>query len=191
MKMLRVALIGCLLATSLFAQTPAPKPTPSPLDQQIASLQIDVPRIREIMKLVATSQDQPKKQIHDEFWGLILTRIHADPMAIKKEIIAGMNEGVPLQVAFWNSLRLSAQSRRVIMTKEFSGLRNNFAQARFTSDYIKVQDAMLSAASTGQPYTFRNGRTVHITVQIADKTLANMNAMQVRLDKLCDPNWSE
>ena len=189
MNMLRVALIGCLLATPLFAQSPAPKPAPSPLDQQIASLQIDVPRIREIMKLVSINQDQPTKQIHDEFWGLILTRIHADPMELKKKLAEGVGEGMPVQIAFWNSLRLSAQSHRVVMTKEFLGLRNNFPQAQFTSDYIKVQNAMLKAASTGQPYIFRNGQTTHITVQSADKALANMNAMKARIDKLCDPNW--
>lgn len=191
MKILRVALIGYLLVTPIFAQSSAPEPPPSPLDQQVASLKIDVPRIREIMKLVATDKDQPTKRIHDEFWGLILTRIHTDSAALKDVFTREMDNGLLVQIAFWESLRLSAQSHRVILTPEFYKLRNNYAKAKFTSDYTKVQNAMLSAASTGQPYTFRSGQTAYITVQVAEKNLTGMNAMKARLDKLCDPNWQD
>lgn len=189
MKMLRIALISCLLVTPLLAQSPVKKLEPSTLDQQVASLKVDVPRIREIMKLVATTNDQPTKQIHDEFWGLILTRIRADPAILKRVFLKEMNEGQMVQIEFWKSLRLSAQSHRVVITKEFANLRNNYTRSEFTSDYTEVQNAMLSAASTGQPYVFRNGQTTRITVQIADKTLAGMNAMRSRMEKLFDPNW--
>lgn len=189
MKILHVALISCLFATPIFAQSSAPEPPLSSLDQQVASLKIDVPRIREIMKLVATNKDQPTKRIHDEFWGLILTRIHANPVALKDVFTKELDDGLLVQIAFWESLRLSAQYHRVTLTPEFDKLRNNYAKAKFTSDYTKVQDAMLSAASTGQPYTLRSGQTTYITVQVADKNLAGMNATKARLDKLCDPNW--
>lgn len=189
MKMLCIALIGCLLATPLLAQSPTLKPGPSTLDQQVASLKIDVPRIREIMKLVATAKDQPTKQIHDEFWGLILTRIPANPADLEKIFLKEMHDGQMVQVAFWKSLRLSAQSHRVVITKEFANLRSNYPKAEFTSDYIEVQNAMLSAASTGKPYTFRNGQTTLITVQLADETLAGMNALKSRMAILFDPNW--
>lgn len=189
MKLLHVALIAYLFATPIFAQSSASEPPLSPLDQQVASLKIDVPRIREIMKLVATDANQPTKQIHDEFWGLILTRIHADPTALKDIFTKEIDDGLLVQIAFWKSLRLSAKSHRVALTPEFKKLRANYAKAKFTSDYRKVQDAMLSAASTGHPYTLRSGQTTYITVQIADKNLTGMNATKARLDKLCDPNW--
>jgi hypothetical protein len=191
MKIHFIALISYMLATPLHAQSPAPRPIPSSLDQQIASLKIDVPRIREITKLVSVNKDQPTKQIHDEFWGLILTRIHADPMTIKKNLIAGVDKGLLIQIAFWESLRLSAQSNRIVITDDFAKLRNSYAKAEFTSDYVKVQNAMLRAASTGQPYISRNGQSGYITVQLANQTLAGMNAIKARLEKLCDPNWKD
>lgn len=189
MKMIRIALISCLLVTPLLAQSPVKKIESSTLDQQVASLKVDIPRIREIMKLVATTNDQPTKQIHDEFWGLILTRIHADPAILKRVFLKEMNEGQVVQIEFWKSLRLSAQSHRVVITKEFAKLRNNYTRAEFTSDYTEVQNAMLSAASTGQAYVFRNGQTTRITAKMADKTLAGMDAMKSRMEKLFDPNW--
>lgn len=189
MKILFVALTACLLSASLFAQTPSPKPETSPLDRQIASLQIDVPRLREIMNLVATDENLPSKQIHDEFWGLILTRIRADPKAIEASFDAGMNRGLALQIAFWESLRLSAQSKRVVITDEFAMLRNNYPKGEITSDYAKAQNEMLNAAATGQPFLLRNGQTSYITVEIADQRLAGMNALRARFKVLYDPDW--
>lgn len=191
MKMPYVALISYFLVTPLFAQSPASEPALSPLDQQVASLKIDVPRIGEIWKLVAANSDQPTKRIHDEFWGLILTRIRVSPMALKKEFTEELDGGMLVQIAFWESLRLSAKSHRVIVTKEFAALRNNYAKAKFTSDYTKVQDAMLIAASTGQPYILRDGQSANITAQIADEKLLRMNELKARLEKLCDPNWRD
>jgi hypothetical protein len=190
MKIPGIGVLGCLLATSLVAQPQASRTTLSPMDKQIASLKIDVPRIREIMKLVATNDSQPTKPIHDEFWGLILTRIHADPMDLETGCKKEIDNGMFLQIAFWNSLRLSAQFHRIIMTNDFIKLRNNYAKAKFTSDYNKVQNAMLNAAASGHPYIFRNGQSAHITLQLANQTLARMNAAHARFDKLCDPNWT-
>lgn len=189
MKIFYVALICYLFGAPIFAQSSTPEPRPSPLDQQVASLKLDVPRIREIMKLVATNKDQPSKQIHDEFWGLVLTRIHDDPAALQGVFTKEVNDGLLVQIAFWESLRLSAQTHRVTVTPEFARMRDNYAKAQFTSDYTKVQDAMLHAASSGQPYTFRNGQKSYISVQVAESNLAGMNATKARLDKLCDPNW--
>jgi hypothetical protein len=143
------------------------------------------------MKLVATSEDQPTKQIHDEYWGLILTRIHADPIALKNIFRAETDRAFLLQVAFWESLHLSAKNHRVVVTPEFDMLRNNYAKATFTSDYAEVQDAMLRAAATGQPYTLRNGQSGCITEQVTETTLAGLNATKSRLYKLTDPNWTD
>ena len=45
----------------------------STLDEQIAKYQIDTPRIKQIIALTTNDINQPTKQIHDEFWGLLLT----------------------------------------------------------------------------------------------------------------------
>jgi hypothetical protein len=178
-----IALAICLFGGQGFASSL------TALDQQIAALEMDVPRIREITHLVAQETNQPTKQIHDEFWGLLLTRIRADPLELQKQITEGANKGWPIQLAFWNSIRLSALSHRVIITKELSALRNDIPRAQMTADYISRQNAMLKAAATGQGYVFRSGESSLITEKTASATLANLHAAKIRLDRLFDPNW--
>lgn len=181
--LLLVVLVNCLFSAQLFASNP------SSLDKQISALQVDVPRIREIMQLVFRNKDQPTKQIHDEFWGLILTRIHADPKELQKGFTEGGDSALVIQLAFWNSVRLSAQSHRVIVTKEFAELRKTVPAAAYTEDYITRQNAMLSAAATGNAYVSRSGEQSIVTESAAVKIIASLKDIKSRIHKLCDPNW--
>lgn len=177
--------------TNVAATAPSPSsPGTSQLDHQIETLQIDVPRLREIANLVATSDDQPSKQVHDEFWGLILTRIQAEPKRIEASLNEGMNKGLVLQIAFWESLLLSAQSERVVLTDEFARLRDSYPKGEITSDYAKGQNEILNAAATGEPFLLRDGRPAYVTVEIAEQRLAGMNAMRARFKKLHNPDWN-
>jgi len=189
MRKLFFALTAFVFSALLTAQPVSPRPDSPSFDAQIASLQLDVPRIREIASLVALNEHQPTKQLHSEFWGLILTRIRADPRMIEASFIAGMNKGLSLQIAFWESLRLSAESKRVVITEDFRRLRNNYPTSEITSDYADMQDKMLLAAATGEPFTLRDGQLSYITIEIADEKLAGMNKLQARFRLLFNPHW--
>jgi hypothetical protein len=189
MRILLGSLFALLVATPTFAQTSAASSAQSPLDRQIAALKVDVPRVEEIMMLVARNEGQPTKEIHDEFWGLILTRIHAAPAALRVALSQAVDEGMQVQTAFWQSLLMSAQSHRVAITKQYAALRNIYPKAKFTSNYTAVQNGMLTAAADGKPYVMSNGKTISITVQVAKHMLNRIEAVKARLDKLCNPNW--
>jgi hypothetical protein len=189
MKNVMFALVTLMLAAQLNAQPASPKQDSSSLDAQIEALQLDVPRIREIISSVALNEHEPTKQLHSEFWGLILTRMRADPAAIGASFVVGMEKGLSLQIAFWESLRLSSQSKRQVLTEDFLRLRNNYPASEITSDYAEMQDKMLAAAATGEPVTLRDGQLSYITTEIADERLEGMKKMEARFRLLFNPNW--
>jgi hypothetical protein len=96
--------------------------TAASLDEKIEALQIDVPRVREIIQLVAKNEGYPTKQLHDEFWGLILTRIPSNPRIIGESFSASLIQPMQYQRELWNSIQLSAMSHSVVSTEKLAAL---------------------------------------------------------------------
>lgn len=179
--MLAALAIGMLTITSCA--------TAATLDEQIEALQIDVPRMGEIVEIVARNEGYPTKQIHDEFWGLILTRISSSPRDIGAAFSASLILPMQYQREFWNSIRLSAMSHSVVKTERLALLRSQLPKSQITKDYRQREDLMLQAAATGQPYVSRKGDKGYLTVEVAEKTIAGWDATEVRLRKLLNPDW--
>jgi hypothetical protein len=163
--------------------------TAASLDEKIEALQIDVPRVREIIQLVAKNEGYPTKQLHDEFWGLILTRIPSNPRIIGESFSASLIQPMQYQRELWNSIQLSAMSHSVVSTEKLAALRSQIPTSKLTKDYIEREDLMLQAAATGQPYVTRSGENWNLTVEVAKNNIAGLAQTEERLRKLYNPDW--
>ena len=163
--------------------------TAASLDEKIEALQIDVPRVREIIQLVAKNEGYPTKQLHDEFWGLILTRIPSNPRIIGESFSASLIQPMQYQRELWNSIQLSAMSHSVVSTEKLAALRSQIPTSKLTKDYIQREDLMLQAAATGQPYVTRSGENWNLTVEVAKNNIAGLAQTEERLRKLYNPDW--
>jgi hypothetical protein len=161
----------------------------TPLDDQINKLQLDVPRMREIVAIVIQNPNQPTKQIHDEFWGLILTRIHENPAKLSQSLYSQVAEPMEYQKALWESIKLSAKNKAVTKVGNLDAFHTLMPQMNGSKDYLDKEQAMLNASASGKPYTLRNGNQIALTQEVANNSLANIEPALKRLRKLTNSDW--
>ena len=180
-------LVLVIMATSIL--TVAPYARAASLDDKIEALQIDVPRFKEIIQLVARNDGYPTKQLHDEFWGLVLTRIPDSPRNIGESLSTSLIQPMQYQKELWNSIQLSAMSHSVVSTEKLAALRSQIPKSKLTKDYFQRENLMLQAAATGQPYLTRSGENWNLTVEAAKNNIAGLVQTEERLRKLFNPDW--
>jgi len=158
------------------------------LDSQIKALQIDAPRMKEITGIVATNPDQPTKQIHDEYWGLLLTKIQTDPKLLSMALSSTIPETMGYQKELWKCLELSAHSRSVVRTENLVKYKGHISQS-LAKIYQEKEQKMLEAAASEKPYLMGNGQQMIISEDLATAMVEKLNQSEIRLLKLYKPDW--
>lgn len=157
------------------------------LDEEIEQVQLDVPRLKEIIRIVSDLTQPFEKRLHSEFWGLMLTRVRADPSEISLHMRRGFLEGLEYQREFWKSIELSVNAHRVVKTAKFA--TSERVQSKITAAYPDRERRMLEAAATGKPYVSSNGQAIGLDESAAQRAQARITTIEARLLRLIDPNW--
>ena len=161
----------------------------STLDEQIDKLQLDVPRISQIIQQVGIDVNQPTKRLHDEFWGLILTRIQGDPKKLSLILNDSVVNPIKYQKEFWKSIQITYKNKKVTTTSKLYEFHNDIPKMKMTSDYLQRETSMLEAASKHSPYKKRDGSEIKFDDQMIQNTINNIDGLEVRLQKLLNPDW--
>lgn len=149
------------------------------------TLAANKPELQAIIRQVATGSTLDQ-QTHDHFWSLIPASLWSTPDR-RQDTLAGLDEGMQFQRAFWQSALLSAQAHQVVKTEAYE-------QALHQTDPSAVtkSEAMLQAAASGAPYTLSSGQgSLVINEAYASQVLSNLDASSTRLKVLFDPTWHQ
>lgn len=185
---LAILLVACCASAPLFASSSTISA------QDTATVERDVPRIKAIIDLVARDPSQPTKQTHDQFWQLMmelshLSSVNLTPSEVQDAFLQGAVQAWPMQVAFWNSVRLSAATHRVVITKNLAALRKSLPKEATIIDVVGLQNAMLRAAASGAPYSPTSGPPVVLSESYAEQVLAKIKPVEERIRVLLNPKW--
>jgi len=162
----------------------------STLDEQIAKYQIDTPRIKQIIALTTNDINQPTKQIHDEFWGLLLTRFNkTDVYELSNQLKNSYVEPLQYQLELWTCIKESSANHKVVITQKLTEFRKKVPQSNITKDYEEKQNQMLISAANGTLYKLRNGDEVKLNAAYASNNIAKIKTAKNRLEKLLNANW--
>jgi hypothetical protein len=163
--------------------------TSESLDAQVMTAFVENQRLQEIFLLVGKDPNQPTKQIHDEFWSLLLKSVHADPAILETVLMNAQVNSKPYEKEFWDSMRLSALNHRVIMTSGLEEWDASTPKLKSTEGGAARQRAMLSAAAEGKPFFGFDGRSAILTEKVIQENNDYLQSKIDRQNKLFDPKW--
>lgn len=163
--------------------------TSESLETQVMTAFVANPRLQEIFYLVGKDPNQPTKQIHDEFWNLLLKNVHSEPVALGALLTNAQAYPKPYEKEFWDSMRLSALNHKVVMTSGLEEWNNSTPKTKLTEEGIARRHAMLSAAAEGKPFIGFDGKSEILTEKVIQENNDYMQSKIDRQNKLFDPNW--
>ena len=188
-----IFLLAYFLSNEFFSHSSSPfnslSLAPESLDRQVEAAFVAQPRLREIFALVGTNPNQPTKRVHDEFWNLLLKEVPAKPSELQSTLMKALGGGQPFEQAFWGSMRQSAVSHKVVISKDLEDWDNSLPKAKFTENERSRQYAMLSAAAEGRPYVAIDGKTTIFSEKAIEADQNYINSEIIRQSRLFDPNW--